>query len=56
MSDRIRSAPDVRFTHPGVGVTPLFICARCGVKKSGYGSRLQLVQGVKQKVCAGCAK
>lgn len=56
MTDRIRTAPDVRFRPVGVGVSYTFCCARCNLFRQQIGRKLQMVRGTKQYVCAGCAK
>jgi len=56
MSDRIRSAPDVAFKPAGTGMAGTFLCGACANFRSIYGRRLKRVMGLRQYVCAACAK
>jgi hypothetical protein len=56
MSDKIKTAPDMPFRSPGIGMIIAFLCARCGIRKEATGRRLQLVKGLRSWVCKGCIK
>jgi hypothetical protein len=48
-------APDVKFAPVGMGHFISFFCARCAMKKSAMGRKLQRVHGLRTWVCKGCA-
>lgn len=50
MSDRIRTAPDVRWRFSGVGITPTFRCLGCHTSRLGTGSK---GSGIFKR-CAAC--
>jgi hypothetical protein len=55
-SDDSRHVPDRAFRHPGVGMSPMFLCPCCAKRKQSAGRRLKRVQGLRQWVCAQCVK
>ncbi len=55
-SDNSRSTKDAAFVQVGAGMLIAFRCARCNQNRSMDGRKKQLVQGVKQYVCRGCAR
>lgn len=44
------------FVPRGIGMYPLFRCARCNQGKGSAGRRLLRIGGVRQWVCAACVK
>ena len=55
-SDNARHAADKAFKPVGIGMFGAFCCARCAKHKPTPGRKLQRVGGLRQWVCAGCAK
>lgn len=39
MSDRIRTAPDTRFTHAGIGMSTSWLCLGCKQPRPQLGSK-----------------
>lgn len=58
MTDRIRTASDVKFKPCGIGMSSTFRCNACNGFRSMYGRKLVQMRGLirKQYVCAACAK
>lgn len=56
MSDRIRTAPDVKFKPAGIGTGATFMCALCCKPRVTLGRKLQRVNGLRTYVCRGCAR
>ena len=55
-SDLKKRPSDVAWRAQGSVDVASFLCGRCGIKKGLIGRKLQLARGVKEWVCAGCAK
>jgi hypothetical protein len=53
-SDDSQRRSDRAFTQPGVGMTPIFRCARCDKRSGAIGSGVRLVLGMRGRVCALC--
>ena len=56
MTDRIRTASDVKFKPAGTGMAGTFRCGACAKFRMIHGRRLKRVMGLRQYVCAACAK
>jgi hypothetical protein len=54
--DRLRSTPDTAWRSPGPGMYITFRCGACAKVKSCNGRKLKRIMGLRQYVCAGCAK
>lgn len=55
MIDHTKPITGLRLAGPG-GAGATFRCGRCTLFKSLHGRRMQRVQGLRQYVCAKCAK
>lgn len=56
MSDRLKTAPDVRFRPVGTGLAATFRCNACGIFRQVPGRKLVQMRGLirKQYVCKKC--